>query len=175
MSNALGVMKTEERHFANVVAEHFVQVARDWDILEKVSTLSTDSARNMIAAARDLPFDHMPCAAHLIQRAITVALEKSAFDGALSKCRKVVGHFKHSPPNAQDLEEQQVALGKNKEAMVQDVPTRWNSTLDMVSCVLRNKEALTATLAQHTTKVTMPTEQELDKLLKLKNLLEPCK
>ena len=78
--------------------------------------MSTDSARNMIAAARELPFDHMPCAAHLIQRAITVALENSPFDGALAKCRKVVGHFKHSPPNAQELEEQQVALGKNKEA-----------------------------------------------------------
>ncbi|XP_053179676.1 E3 SUMO-protein ligase ZBED1-like [Scomber japonicus] len=174
-SHVLTVMKTEERHLANTVAEHFMKVAQEWDIENKVSTLTTDSARNMIAASRELPFEHMPCAAHLLQRAITVTLNNSPFDGVLAKCRKVVGHFKHSPPNAAGLEQQQVAHGLPKDALTQDVSTRWNSTLEMVRSVLKNKEPLKNTLALHTTKVTMPTPAEMDKLQKLEAVLEPCR
>lgn len=174
-SHALTVMKTEERHFADAVAEHFMKVAQDWDIENKVSTLTTDSARNMIAAARELSFEHMPCAAHLLQRAITVALQRSPFDGALAKCRKVVGHFKHSPANSAELEKQQAAHGLPKDALIQDVSTRWNSTLEMVRSVLKNQEALRDTLALHKTNVTMPTPAEMDKLQKLEAVLEPCR
>ncbi|CAJ1057726.1 E3 SUMO-protein ligase ZBED1-like [Xyrichtys novacula] len=159
-------MKTEERHFADTCAEHFMHVAGEWDIEGKVSTLTTDSARNMIAASKQLPFEHMPCAAHLLQRAITVSLQHSPFDSALAKCRKVVGHFKHSAPNAAELEKMQDARKKPKEALTQDVSTRWNSTLEMIRSILRNQEPLSDALALHPTKVTMPTAAELDKLQK---------
>ena len=43
----------------------FMQVARQWDIVRKVSTLSTDSARNMIAASRQLPFEHICLELHI--------------------------------------------------------------------------------------------------------------
>ncbi|KAK7890933.1 hypothetical protein WMY93_022896 [Mugilogobius chulae] len=75
----------QERHFADVCAEHFMHVARQWNLDGKISSLTTDSARNMIAAARQLPFDHMPCIAHSIHRAITVTLHNSTFDGTLAK------------------------------------------------------------------------------------------
>ncbi|CAJ1081194.1 E3 SUMO-protein ligase ZBED1-like [Xyrichtys novacula] len=165
-SHALTVMKTEERHFADTCAEHFMHVAGEWDIEGKVSTLTTDSARNMIAASKQLPFEHMTCAAHLLQRAITVSLQHSPFDSALAKCRKVVGHFKHSAPNAAELEKMQDARKKPKEALTQDVSTRWNSTLEMIRSILRNQEPLRDALALHPTKVTMPTAAELDKLQK---------
>ena len=67
-SHALGVMKTNERHYADACAQHFLLVAEDWKVENKVSTLTTDSARNMIAAARQLPLDHVPCSAHSLQR-----------------------------------------------------------------------------------------------------------
>lgn len=62
--HALTVMKTEDRHYADTCAKHFMQVAEKWDIESKVSTLTTDSARNMIAAARKLLFEWIPCIAH---------------------------------------------------------------------------------------------------------------
>lgn len=50
---ALGVVKTEERHFAKACASQFLEVAKEcW---------------NMIAAARSSPFKHMPFVAHIIQ------------------------------------------------------------------------------------------------------------
>ncbi|RVE68512.1 hypothetical protein OJAV_G00093430 [Oryzias javanicus] len=174
-STALTVMKTEERHFASVCAEHFLDVARQWGVEEKVSTLTTDSARNMIAAARQLPFEHVPCVAHCIHRVITVCLHNSPFDSTLAKCRKLVGHFKHSPANFAELEQKQIAHDQKKESLAQDVTTRWNSTLEMIKRILRNVEPLRDALAEHATNVTMPTPAELDKLKKLEEVLEHCK
>ena len=88
----------------------------------------------MIAAARHLLFEHALCNAHSLQRSVKVSLHISAFDNILAKCRKVVGHFKHSAASAAELEQKQIELGQKKESLIQDIPTRWNSTLDMIFC-----------------------------------------
>ena len=123
-SFALTVRKTVTRHYADVCAEQFDAVTKEWQIEKKVTTIGTDSARNMVAAARQLPFEHVPCAAHILQRTITVSLEESSFDTALAKCRKIVGHFKHSPASTEELHQQQTALGQAREPLAQDVSTR---------------------------------------------------
>lgn len=174
-SFALTVSKTEERQYAEACADHFLNVAREWEIEDKLSTLGTDSARNMAAAARLLPFEHLPCNAHILQRTVTVSIHGSGFESVLAKCRKIVGHFKHSPSNAHELMEQQVACGQKQESLVQDVTTRWNSTLEMIKRIQRNKSPLTTTLAMQKTNVAMLTAQELSKLQKLEELLEPCR
>uniref|UniRef100_A0A3B3QSC0 HAT C-terminal dimerisation domain-containing protein n=1 Tax=Paramormyrops kingsleyae TaxID=1676925 RepID=A0A3B3QSC0_9TELE len=170
-SHALTVLKIEERHFI----QHFIHVVQQWNISNKVSTLSTDSARNMIAAARHLPFEHIPCVAHSLQRSVTVSLQNIAFDNILAKCRKVVGHFKHSPASAAELEHQQIEHGQKKEMLIQDVPTRWNSTLNIIKNIRRNEQPLRDVLTTHNTKLAMPTRAEMDKLQKLEMLLEPCR
>ena len=80
----------------------------------------------MVAAGRILPYNHLPCVAHLIQRAIAMSLRDGGFDAVLAKCRKLVGHFKHSPANTDELRAQQAILEQVQEPLVQDVPTRWN-------------------------------------------------
>nr|XP_055048150.1 E3 SUMO-protein ligase ZBED1-like [Misgurnus anguillicaudatus] len=174
-SFALTVLKTETRHYSDACAEQFLTVADKWNITEKVTTIGTDSARNMIAAARKLPFDHIPCAAHILQRTITICLADSGFVDALTKCCKIVGHFKHSPANTEELHQQQTAIGQQREQLIQDVSTRWNSSLDMITRLLRNEEAVKATLAQQKHKLVILTAAEWDKLHKLEMLLEPCK
>jgi len=101
----------------------------------------------MIAAARILPYEHVLCVAHIIQRVVTLALCDSVFVNALAKCLKIVRHFKHSPANATELKVQQVSQGQEDESLIQDVPTHWNSTL-MIKRVKHNKDPLEATLAQ---------------------------
>ena len=75
----------------------------------------------MIAAARLLPYEHMPCIAHILLRSITVSLSDSGFANVLVKCRKIVGHLRHSPANASELQAQQAALGQQQEPLIQDV------------------------------------------------------
>ncbi|XP_051807666.1 E3 SUMO-protein ligase ZBED1-like isoform X1 [Acanthochromis polyacanthus] len=173
-SFALTVSKTVTRHYADACAEQFDAVTKEWEIENKVTTIGTDSARNMVAAARQLPFDHIPCAAHMLQRTITACLEDNSFGTALAKCRKIVGHFRHSPASTEELHQQQTALGQAREPLVQDVSTRWNSTLSMISRYLRNHEAVNATLATQKHKLATLTNPECDKLQKLEAVLEPC-
>ncbi|XP_038594769.1 zinc finger BED domain-containing protein 4-like [Micropterus salmoides] len=174
-SFALTILKTEERHFAEACKEQFLSVARKWDIEGKTKTIGTDSARNLVAAIRLTRYEHMNCVAHMVQRSVTVSLAESGFVNALAKARKVVGHFKHSPANAAELQAQQVSLGKKQEPLIQDVPTRWNSTLEMVKRVSRNKEAVIAALDNQDHKLVLPTAAEWEKLQRLETLLEPCR
>ncbi|XP_047234215.1 zinc finger BED domain-containing protein 4-like [Girardinichthys multiradiatus] len=129
----------------------------------------------MLAAMRALPYEHIACNAHLLQRTITVCLHSSGFAGVLAKCRKIVGHFKQSPASTTELNQQQVALGKKSEQLLQDVPTRWNLTLETVSRLLLNREAVQATLDQQNHRLVMPNEAEWGKLQRLEVLLEPCR
>src|SRR4029434_3056173 len=55
-SFALEVKKTEARHTAENCAEEFIDVSNRWEISDKLTTLGTDIARNMLAAAKLLPF-----------------------------------------------------------------------------------------------------------------------
>lgn len=76
--------------------EQFLKVANDWGTENKISTIGTDSAANMLAAMRTL-YEHISCNAHILQRTITVCLDSSGFADVLAKCCKIVGHFKQSP------------------------------------------------------------------------------
>ncbi|XP_076121576.1 E3 SUMO-protein ligase ZBED1-like [Alosa pseudoharengus] len=58
---------------------------------------------------------------------------------------------------------------------MQDVSTRWNSTLFMISRLLKNQEAVKVTLAKQKHKLTMLTTAEWDRLQRLETLLKPCR
>ncbi|CAL8284328.1 unnamed protein product [Boreogadus saida] len=62
-----------------------------------------------------------------------------------------------------------------QEPLVQDVPTRWNLTVDMVKRLNRNQAAVKATLDQQQHKLIMLTPPEWDKVQRLETLLEPCR
>lgn len=93
----------------------------------------------------------------------------------LAKCRKIVDYFRHSTAETMDLQAQQAALEQQQEPLMQDVPTRWNSTLEMIKLLNRNQAAIKATLDQQHHKLVMMTPPEWGKLQRLSTLLEPCR
>ncbi|KAK0153914.1 Zinc finger BED domain-containing protein 1 [Merluccius polli] len=175
-SFALTVVRTETGHFADKCAEQFLGAAHDWGIADRISTIGTDSAASPLAAMRALPYEHIACNAHILQRTITACLDSGGFAGVLAKCREIAGHFQQSPASTAELSWKQVDLGQMREPLVQDVSTRWMSTLAMVSRLLRNREAFQATLdRQDHHRLVTPTEAEWGKLQRLEVLLEPCR
>ncbi|XP_074847231.1 E3 SUMO-protein ligase ZBED1-like [Carettochelys insculpta] len=174
-SFALTVLHAEERQYAEACAECFLDVAKEWNIQEKVTTITTDSDHNMVAATSRLPFEHITCIAHSLQQSITIALSDAGFENILKKCRKLMDHFKNSPNNSVELGIEYAANGQKQEPLVQDISTRWNSTLTMIQQLLRNKAAIAATLALQKHKLSVPTSKEFEKLQKLETLLEPCR
>ena len=75
-------------------------------------------------------------------------------------------------------EKQQEYHYEVKIKLVQDVSTRWNSTLDMIDSILSNKDALLSmalNVENKTIKPFVPDENEFSVLDDLSNLLEPLK
>nr|XP_006110692.1 septin-2 isoform X2 [Pelodiscus sinensis]XP_014425111.1 septin-2 isoform X2 [Pelodiscus sinensis]XP_025036523.1 septin-2 isoform X2 [Pelodiscus sinensis] len=126
----------------------------------------------MVAAVSRLPFEHVTFVAHSLQRSISVALNDGGFENMIAKCRKLVGHFKHSPANSTELGIQQAANGQKQEPLVQDISTRWNSTLAMIQCLLCKKTIIMSTLNLQKHHLSVPTDKEFEKLQKLK---KPCR
>ena len=62
----------------------------------------------------------------------------------LSICRKIVGHFRHSPLATQRLREIQIRLKLPTNKLIQDVPTRWNYTEEMLDRLNQQREAIVA-------------------------------
>ncbi|RVE67765.1 hypothetical protein OJAV_G00085120 [Oryzias javanicus] len=81
-----------------------------------------------------------------------------------------------NPARTAQLNQQQAAPRKPCERLLQDEPTRWNSTLGMISRLLQNREAVRAALEQqNNNRPVVPTEAEWEELQRLELLLEPCR
>ena len=87
---------------------------------------------------------------HFIKRFYLIrhALDLDVVAKLLSRCRKLVGHFKHSCLAAEALESKQRQLNADAQPLkvIQDVPTRWNSAYYMIDRLLKLRVALTAVL-----------------------------
>ena len=83
------------------------------------------------------------CAAHRLQNAVKGAVQKKNMQHLLAKCRRLVGHFKHSALATNGLDQKQKALGfKPVCHVVQEVATRWNSTFRMLQRLVLLKQPI---------------------------------
>ena len=83
------------------------------------------------------------CVAHRLQNAVKHAVEKQSMQKMLAKCRRLVGHFKHSALATNGLIKKQKTLGFKKLLhVVQEVPTRWNSTFYMMQRLVQLKQPI---------------------------------
>ncbi|CAF1106996.1 unnamed protein product [Brachionus calyciflorus] len=98
-----------------------------------------------------------------------------------SKCKRLVGLFRHSEQNTRIFRDKQDFLIKQKHLnyrtkLVQDVPTRWNSTYDMLESILANKYVLTSLSCENSSiKNEMLSEFEFKQVDELCKILEPLK
>ena len=125
---------------------------------DKITTLATDNARNVTAAVAMLPFEHMPCAAHSLQLSVRKALDVSGVEAVLA--------------NDVELHTEQSKLNQKSESLMQDVSTRWNSTLQMIQRLTRNKAAVFDN-PHHKHYLFLQNESEWEKLRIMETLLEP--
>ncbi|XP_035984217.1 zinc finger BED domain-containing protein 4-like [Fundulus heteroclitus] len=99
----------------------------------------------MVKAMRDADLPSLPCMAHTLQLAVAdgVLSQRSIAD-IIAYGRRIVGHFKHSQLAYSRLQNIQKQLGQPIKRLQQDVPTRWNSTVNMLQSLMEQKRALGA-------------------------------
>lgn len=68
------------------------------------------------------------------------------FLDVLKKCRTLVGHFKHSVFASEKLKELQTQMGLPVLKVIQDVSTRWNSSVHMLDRLVQIKAPLSAAM-----------------------------
>ena len=140
----------------------------------------------MVAACREMKslfpsIFTVICGCHRLQTVIRHTLELDSVRKLLGACRKLVGHFKHSNVASHALRERQKQEGKMRTlCLVSEVPTRWNSTFDMLARLLALRVPITAVLNDgRITKVADQmlnlTAQQWKQVEDVCNLLEPFK
>lgn len=145
----LHVKKCRGSHNRATIAASLTEMLNHWNIpLARVHVILRDNASNMRAAMEDMGVPSLGCFAHTLQLVVHEGLisQRSVSD-ALANGRKIVTHFKHSQVAQSRLEDMQKEMqGAEAQAtprrLIQDVQTRWNSSLYMVQSLLREKRSL---------------------------------
>lgn len=164
-------LMTPTNHNAQNIADSISLMLAKWGLLSKVVTVTTDNDSTMKKACDILEFKHLPCLAHTINLLAQDILKLAAVNVIISKCKRIVTYFKQST----------IATAKLKEAqntnepllLIQDVSTRWNSAYAMVKRILQINEYVTLTLLKLRNGPSPITNEELDVLNDLSDLLSP--
>ncbi|XP_003389647.1 PREDICTED: zinc finger BED domain-containing protein 4-like [Amphimedon queenslandica] len=132
-------------HTADAIRKKCKEMLQTWGIESRLHCFVVDNAANMKKAMADGKYIHIGCFAHSIQLVIHdgIISQRYVLD-ILAKCRRIVGHFKHSQVASSRLKEIQSSLCLPQQRLKQDVSTRWNSTLHMLQSIIAQKVVLAA-------------------------------
>ena len=160
-------------HTGEMICSKYKEMLAGWGIKhEQVHLIICDNASNMVKAMKDAAYPDLGCFAHTLQLIIhDGVLTQQAVIDALAICRKIIGHFKHSPLAYSRLKEIQQSLGLPQHHLKQDEPTRWNSTLYMLQSITEQKMALAAYSAEHD--IPHLTPHQWDLIDKIVAVLDP--
>jgi len=96
-SNVLPTRAMLERHTGENLANRLKDSVREFNLEGKVDTCVYDNARNMDCAGNMCDeWGNLGCFGHTLQLCLKPAMELTAVSKMAAKCRKLVGHFKHS-------------------------------------------------------------------------------
>lgn len=134
---------SEVSHTAGHLRDFLRNILLEWNISDKVVAVVRDNGADITAAIERSEYEAIPCLAHTLQLVLKDGfLDTLRITNVVKKCKKIVGSFKHSAKNTKVLKAVQKQLGLPLHAMVQDEPTRWNTTYHMLKRILEQKEAI---------------------------------
>lgn len=170
----LNVKAMSESHTGEYISQVFLAMLQEWGInTELVHLVLRDSGANIVKGMRIAQVPDLSCTAHTLQLCINDGLiAQRMVKDMLAKMRKIATHFNHSVVAQQRLSAIQEEVGVPQHSILQDVSTRWNSTLHMLSRMLEQKRAITTYSSDHGHFVC-PTAEEWDVAANLVETLTP--
>ncbi|KAM4534867.1 E3 SUMO-protein ligase ZBED1-like isoform 1-T1 [Fundulus diaphanus] len=160
-TSVLGVQYFPQSHTADNLAQVKRAMMEDWAITNKVKCLVTDAAPNMIACTRQLQIRHLICIAHSLNLLVRKSCDQiPTLTSIRHKARHIVTYFRSSTTAKEKLAQVQQQMGRPTLKLINEVPTRWNSTYEMLSRLHDEKEAVWVSLASLKTDLTPLTADE---------------
>ena len=97
----------------------------------------------MVAGIEQCGLPSIGCAIYTLQLVIKdcILAQRSVSD-MLARCRKIVGHYKHSHLAVERLQAIQRQLSLPDHKLIQDEPTRWDSTYYMFEHLVEQRRAI---------------------------------
>lgn len=165
----------EGHHTGERLATELRQIFNEWDIYGKINFIVSDNAANMIAAARTLVIPHFGCFAHKLNLIVQAALADEVLSRTVTKVQRTVSHFKRSTIAKERLQKyQQTAQNiAQPKSLLLSVPTRWNSTYQMLERFNALQEALRATIPNLNTELPVIPMEEWKCINQMCEVLKP--
>jgi len=131
-SALLGVYELDERHTGKYIATKLLEVCKEWNIFKQnIIAVVTDGAANMLKAI-DLSYGkkhYILCFAHTLYLVAQHAIQSvPELTNLISDVKHIVRWFRQSVVASDELRKATKGEGK----LLQEVPTRWNSTFYML-------------------------------------------
>ena len=123
-SCVLDTVGFDDDHSGNNLCTYFKAATAKWEIENKVNSIVTDNATNIANAVEYSGFESMKCTGHTLNLSAKDIIDNCNYDkiqALLSKCRKLVGHFKRSSKAQQKLTRIQERLSMKQHKMIQEV------------------------------------------------------
>ena len=136
-TRVLQTSKVEGSHTAETIQETLEATKAKWSLPDTIAV--SDNASNEVKAFKLLGWPRLQCMGHNINLCVKAGLQIPQIAKLTSKGRAVVSFFHRSPSATGLLKSKQKLLLPAKQHnlnLLQDVPTRWNSTLDMLTRLL---------------------------------------
>ncbi|XP_011706019.1 PREDICTED: zinc finger BED domain-containing protein 1-like [Wasmannia auropunctata] len=147
-SAVLETRKVVGHHTAEHIAEELDEMLQKWNIREKIVTMVSDNASNMIKTATVLKVRHSPCFAHTINLVALDVLETESVKPILKHVKEIVTYFRNSTLAMDKLRDMQKQFHKEELKLIQDTPTRWNSSFYMIQRILKLRDPLLLAMSE---------------------------
>ena len=162
-TSVLRVQYFPQSHTADNLARVTRGMMDDWAITHKVKCLVTDAAANMIASTKILQIRHSICIAHTLNLLVKKSCDQiPALTSIRHKSRQIVTYFRSSTTAKEKLAQVQQQMGRPSLKLINEVPTRWNSTYQMLARLHDEKEPVWVSLGSLKTDITPLTADELN-------------
>lgn len=139
-------------HTSERLCQVLVECLMDWNIDSKLSTITLDNCaandkmidlvKNKLqleSLIKDGSLLHMRCSAHILNLIVKEGLQ--VVKDGVEKIRESVGYWNGTPKRHEKFEETARQLKINcTRGLVNDVPTRWNSTFKMLESAIPYKD-----------------------------------
>lgn len=149
-----------ENHTGENVAYNLRHLFEEWGINHQVRAVVADNARNMGLAVALVGVQRISCMAHSLQLVVNNALTKEIkINDIIIKARSIIGHFSHSTASRKILNNMQKNYNIPCHVLIQDVSTRWDSTLHAFRRLQEQRVAVQASLPHVKCKAELSTEE----------------
>lgn len=172
-SLTLATTYVPDKHTGINLAAHLESFLHRWQLTkEDITSITTDSAANMVKMSKELEMRRLPCFGHLLHNAIQFGCKEETIQTTSAKCKKIVAYFHYNNERKLKLG---IELSKSNKAQLEmkaECPTRWGSMFNMVQRVCENLVEIKRVLVDDASHL-IPSYEEEKTLRSLNASLKP--